>query len=119
MNRQLARAPGTPRTKQLAPIARSSDDSEHPLLRLQSQAGNKAVAQLVALQRTPIDTDFDPDFVVNDLSLAIKDDSEILGDQGSKPFLKVDGNAAAAALTDLTPSQGKAVETRWQQRDTR
>jgi hypothetical protein len=119
MNLKLSRVAAAPRAKQLVPIMRSTDDSVHPLLRLQSQAGNRAVTQLLAVQRAPTDTDFDPDLVVNDLSLAIKDDSEILGDQGSKPFLKVDGLAAAAALTDLTPSQGKAVETRWQQRDTR
>src|SRR5689334_10075088 len=119
MNVKAARVAMAARVKQSVPNARSPDESEHPLLRLQSLAGNKAVTHLVAIQRTPTDVDFDPDLVVNDLSLAIKDDSETLGDQGSQHFLKVDGLAAGAALADLTPSQGRAVETRWQQRDNR
>src|SRR6476620_1996872 len=69
------------------------------------------------VQRTPAGADFDPDLVVNDLALAIDDDSEIHGDQGTQHFVKIDGRAAAAALENLTVTQGKAVEVRWNQRD--
>jgi hypothetical protein len=80
-------------------------------------ACNQAVTQLLSIQPTPTDTDFDPDLVVNDLSLAIRHDSEIHGDQGTQHFVTVDGRAAAAALTDLTVAQGTAVEARWEVRD--
>ena len=45
--------------------------------------------------------------------------SEIHGDQGTQHFVKIDGRAAAAALENLTVTQGKAVEVRWNQRDHR
>ena len=78
---------------------------------------NQAVTQLLSIQRTPTDTDFDPDLVVNHLSLAIRHYSEIHGDQGTQHFVTVHGRAAAAALTDLTVAQGTAVEARWEVRD--
>ena len=117
MNVELSTAAPARRLMCGAPKARAPAPSTHPVLRLQSMAGNQAVTQLLSIQRTPTDTDFDPDLVVNDLSLAIRHDSEIHGDQGTKYFVTVDGRAAAAALTDLTVAQGKAVEARWEVRD--
>ena len=104
------------------------------VLALQRSAGNAAMARELSrrgrpnrvdaqptstVQRTPAAADFDPDLVVNDLALAIDDDSEIHGDQGTQHFVKIDGRAAAAALENLTVTQGKAVEVRWNQRDHR
>jgi hypothetical protein len=91
------------------------------LVELQRQAGNAAVAVLLTgpavVQRAGGD-EIRVEFVVDRLQGAIKDDSKTTGDVRST-FVTIDVDKAAAALEGLTPAQGKAVETVWQQRDRR